>query len=231
MKLVRESSRELGLYLLNSVNPWRIEGQKTIMFELIQQLGWESPDWIVVPAGNLGNTSAFGKALYELREVGLIENVPKIAAIQAEGANPFYMTWKKKSKKLLKVEKPDTIASAIKIGNPVSWRKALRALEWTKGVVEQVSDQEIMDAKAVVDSSGVGCEPASAASLAGARKLAEHGVIEKDEKVVCVLTGHILKDPEATVNYHTKGISGLKQNYANKPKTVKASLDSVKAAL
>lgn len=227
MNLVRESSRKLGMYLLNSVNPWRIEGQKTIMFELMHQLSWKTPDWIAVPAGNLGNTSAFGKALDELQKLELVDEIPRLAAIQAEGANPLYQTWKSKSSKLLKVDKPETIATAIKIGNPVSWRKALRALKITNGVVEQVSDQEIMDAKAIIDGCGIGCEPASAASLAGVRKLVDSGVIDKKDRVVCVITGNILKDPEATVKYHLDELDNIKASYSNQPVVIEPDIKEV----
>jgi len=230
MWLVQEASAELGLYLLNSVNPWRIEGQKSIVFELIQQRGWEPPDWIVVPAGNLGNTSAFGKALRELKSQGLIDDVPRLASVQAEGANPFYSLWSEREESLTPME-PHTVASAIKIGNPLSWKKAIRSIEETDGVVEQVSDQEIMDAKAVVDRCGVGCEPASAASVAGARKLVDVGVIDPGEDVVCILTGNLLKDPGATVNYHTGVIEGVSPKFSNTPVVVNADLASVEEAL
>ncbi len=216
MRLVQEASTDLGLYLLNSINPWRVEGQKSIMFELLHQRGWEPPDWVVVPAGNLGNTSAFGKALLELAELGWIERVPHIASIQAEGAAPFYKMWKDDKDNLESV-KPDTIASAIKIGNPVSWEKAIRVIEETEGVVDAVSDAEIMDAKAVVDVSGVGCEPASAASIAGVRKLVRAGVIKRGEDVVCILTGNLLKDSDATIGYHTGKLKGLKAAKPNTP--------------
>ena len=216
MRIVQEASRELDLYLLNSINPWRIEGQKTIIFELLHQRGWEPPDWIVVPAGNLGNTSAFGKAIAELVELGWIEKVPRIASIQAEGAAPFYKLWKGGGEELESLH-PETVATAIKIGNPVSWEKAIRVIRETDGVVEVVSDAEIMEAKAVVDGSGVGCEPASAASIAGARKLVEAGVIKHDEDVVCVLTGNLLKDPDATVGYHTSKLKGIHATKANTP--------------
>ena len=227
MGLIRNGAKRLGFYILNSINPWRIEGQKSIVFEMLQQRRWESPDWIVVPAGNLGNTSAFGKALRELKQLGLIGKIPRIAAIQAEGANPFYKLWHSDDKKLEPI-KPDTIASAIKIGNPVSWEKALRSIRETDGVVEQVTDNQILDAKAIIDASGVGCEPASAASLAGARKLRDLGVIAKDDQVVCVLTGNLLKDPETTVNYHIEGISA---RYSNKPVVVEADLDRIESVL
>ena len=216
MRVVQEASRELGLYLLNSINPWRVEGQKTIIFELLHQRGWEPPDWIVVPAGNLGNTSAFGKALSELVELGWVEKVPRIASIQAEGAAPFYKLWKGGGTSL-EALKPETLASAIKIGNPVSWEKAIRVIRETNGVVDVVSDSEMMEAKAVVDGSGVGCEPASAASVAGVKKLVSKGVIKPDEDVVCVLTGNLLKDPDATVSYHTGKLQGVAPKRQNAP--------------
>jgi threonine synthase len=201
MDLVQKASKEMELYLLNSINPWRVEGQKSIIYELIQQRGWTIPEWIVLPAGNLGNLSAFGKALRELVELGWIEKAPRLVAIQAELADPFYRLWAKKERKITPIE-PTTIASAIKIGNPVSWEKGIRAIEETNGVVEVVSDDEIVDAKAQVDRSGIGCEPASAASIAGAKKLREKGVIKLDDDVVCILTGNLLKDPEATLNLY-----------------------------
>lgn len=227
MGLVRNGAKRLGFYILNSINPWRIEGQKSIVFEMLQQRGWESPDWIVVPAGNLGNTSAFGKALRELKQLGLIDKVPRIAAIQAEGANPFYKLWHSADKKLVSM-KPDTIASAIKIGNPVSWEKALRSIRETDGIVEQVTDDEILDAKAIIDASGVGCEPASAASVAGARKLMDMGIIASDDQVVCILTGNLLKDPSTTVKYHLEDINA---RFSNRPLVVEADLDKIEAAL
>jgi len=230
MRIVQRASAELGFYLLNSVNPWRIEGQKTIIFELLQQRGWRPPDWIVVPAGNLGNTSAFGKALRELEALGLIGEIPRLAAIQAEGANPFYRLWVKGEEALTPV-KPETVASAIKIGAPVSWRRALKAIRATGGVVEQVSDQEIMDAKAVVDRSGVGCEPASAASVAGAKKLVETGVIDSGEDVVCILTGNLLKDPDSTIRYHTGALDGITPRFPNQPHAIEPELSSVQEAL
>jgi threonine synthase len=230
MSLVQDASKELRFYLLNSVNPWRIEGQKSIMFELIQQRKWSPPDWVVFPAGNLGNASAFGKALTEMKSLGLVENLPRLALIQAEGANPFYNLWFNQDESLKSVV-PKTIASAIKIGNPVSWKKAKRAIGETNGVVEQVSDQEIMDAKAVVDRCGIGCEPASAASVAGAKKLMEKGIFDSNDSVVCILTGNLLKDPEATVNYHKGVIKGVNPTFSNTPLIVKADLVSVKYAL
>ncbi len=214
LELVRAVSERLGIYVLNSVNPFRLEGQKSIIFELIQQLRWQAPDWIIVPGGNLGNSSAFGKALYELFTLGLIAKMPRIAIIQAEGANPLYRYIHSGLKEFQPI-KAETIATAIKIGNPVNRQKAIRTLEWTNGVVEMVSDQQIMDAKALVDKSGIGCEPASACALAGARKLVELGVIKPNESVVGVLTGHVLKDPDATIGYHNNQLPDIKAAFPN----------------
>lgn len=229
MRIIKESSRQLGLYVLNSLNPWRIEGQKSIVFEALQQMLWSPPDWVVVPAGNLGNTSAFGKALKELKQLGLLCKVPRIASVQAEGADPFYRLWRGRQSQLVPVE-AHTVASAIQIGNPVSWVKALDAIRFTGGEVEQVSDAEIMDAKAVVDATGVGCEPASAASVAGARRLVEQGVIDRDEKVLCVLTGNLLKDPDATIRYHMEKLP-MASAHANRLLVVEPDIGSVEEAL
>jgi threonine synthase len=230
MRLVRQACDELGIYLLNSVNPFRLEGQKSIVFEMIQQLGWEAPDWIVVPAGNLGNTAAFGKALYELRELGLIDRLPRLAAVQAQGANPFYRSFEDGFRERHWVQ-AHTVATAIRIGDPVSHERAVRSIRWTDGLVAEVSDQEIMDAKAQVDGAGIGCEPASAAAVAGARKLAQAGVIRRDERVVIVLTGHLLKDPEASVAYHRSELEGIAPAYANQPLTIEPTLAAVREVL
>lgn len=212
LELVRTVSEALGIYVLNSVNPFRLEGQKSIMFETLQQLQWNVPDWIVVPGGNLGNSSAFGKGLWELRQLGLIDRLPRIAIIQAEGASPMYEAYKRGFDRLVP-QKADTIATAIKIGNPVNYAKAVRTIKWTNGVVESVTDQEIMDAKALIDASGIGCEPASACSLAGTRKLVEAGIIQRSDTVVGILTGHVLKDPEAIINYHGDQLPHIRPAY------------------
>lgn len=230
MALVRKSSRELGLYLLNSVNPFRIEGQKTIVFELVQQLSWEPPDWIVFPAGNLGNTGAFGKALAELAELGLIGRLPRLAAVQAQGANPFFRSFLAGFSRRERVE-ANTIATAIRIGDPVSYPRAVRALKLTDGLVVEVSDQEIMDAKAQVDAAGIGCEPASAAAVAGTRKLARQGIINRGEQVVAILTGNLLKDPQTTLAYHQGKLEGIKSTYANRPRAIEPTLEAVKEVL
>ncbi len=198
MSLVRQVCDALGIYLVNSVNPFRIEGQKTIAWELLQDLAWNPPDWIVLPAGNLGNTSAVGKALREAFEAGWIPRMPKIAAVQAATANPFFQSYRDGFATRPKV-KAETIATAIRIGNPVSFEKAKSAILYTRGVVAQVTDDEILLAKREIDRAGLGCEPASACSLAGAKKLRSEGTIQAGERVVCVLTGHLLKDPDAVL--------------------------------
>lgn len=196
MKLVREASDRLGIYLVNSINPFRIEGQKTIVWELLQDLEWNAPDWIVVPAGNLGNTSAFGKALREAFDAGWITTMPKLASIQASGANPFYRSYRQAFSERHRIA-AETIASAIRIGDPVSHRKAVSAIQLTNGVVEEVTDEELMQSKREIDEMGIGCEPASATTLAGVKKLRAAGVMKDGERVVCVLTGHLLKDTDA----------------------------------
>ena len=231
MALVKEASLELNLYLLNSVNPFRLEGQKTIIIEMLHQMDWNVPDWIVVPGGNLGNSSAFGKALNELRTIGFIDELPRIAVIQAEGANPLYLSYLNEFEKYIPVEDPDTIATAIKIGNPVNYKKAVRTIRWTNGVVEQVSEDEIMNSKAIIDGAGIGAEPASCSTIAGLKKLIENGIIKMDEKVCCILTGNLLKDPDATINYHMNKLENFDIKYPNKPIVCDADIDSVKDVL
>jgi threonine synthase len=228
LRLVEEASRELGVYLVNSINPFRLEGQKTIVLELLQQLGWEAPDWIAVPAGNLGNTAAFGKALVEAHALGLIDRIPRIAAVQAAGAAPFALGFAEGFAHRHTV-KPETVATAIKIGDPASWDRAVRTMIDTRGVVLGVPDGEILEAKAVIDASGVGCEPASAASVAGVRRLVEAGVIEREARVVAVLTGHVLKDPGILLEYHREQEPAPPR--ANRPVEIEPTLTAVEAVL
>jgi len=221
MERVQQVAKELGIYLVNSVNAFRLEGQKTIMYRVLEGLGWEVPDWIVVPGGNLGNSSAFGKAFIELKELGLIDRIPRLAIINAAGSNTLYslyedlgVRWNGGQCDTAQVDqfyqtmdsenrRASTIASAIEINRPVNLTKCLRALDACDGVVREVFDQEILDAKAIVGAGGLGCEPASAASVAGAKLLREQGVIAPSDRVVCILTGHQLKDPNVTVAYHS----------------------------
>ena len=220
MRQVQDVCTSMGLYLLNSLNPFRLEGQKTIMYRIIEQMGWQVPDWIVVPGGNLGNSSSFGKAFSEMKELGLIKRVPRLAIINASGADTLTDMVNNKGLRwnggnvdqgiidayyadlTARNFSPHTIASAIEISRPVNLKKCLRAIDVCDGVVMAVPDEEIKDAKALIGKFGLGCEPASAATIAGLKHLLANGTIGKDERVACVLTGHALKDPQLTVNYH-----------------------------
>jgi threonine synthase len=184
------------VYFLNSINPFRLEGQKTAMFELLEQLNWQVPDYVIVPGGNLGNSSSFGKAFDELIAAGLMEKAPRLVVVQAAGANPFARMYESGAKELTPTSHPETIATAIRIGNPRSWKKALRAVQNTGGWVMDVTDEELGEAKAMIGCDGIGCEPASAATLAGLKKLREQNRIDRDASVVAVLTGHALKDTD-----------------------------------
>jgi threonine synthase len=228
--LLRALTREYPVYLVNSVNPYRLEGQKTIIFEMMEQLNWRVPDFIALPGGNLGNTSAFGKALADLYTVGLLPSVPRLVTVQASGAAPFadYFDTGFDHYEPLKAE---TVASAIKIGAPASAERARRSIQYTNGIVTRVSDDDILEAKAQIDRTGIGCEPASAATLAGVRKLVLDGVIAADSRVVGVLTGHVLKDTESIVTYHLSDDQQTARKLANKPVTIPASLDALKRTL
>ncbi len=231
LALVRILAERLGIYLLNSINPFRIEGQKTIIAEMLDQRDWNPPDWIVLPGGNLGNTSAFGKALRELHDLGFIPRLPRLAVIQAEGSAPFYEFMRAPERGFQAVGHPDTLATAIKIGDPVSWPKALREVTATNGVVERVTEQEIADAKAVIGRCGIGCEPASAGTLAGIRKLTAAGVMKQDADVVAVLTGSLLKDPDYIYRYHTgileHGGQPIHGQFRNQPTVVPNDADKI----
>jgi threonine synthase len=255
LERVREVSGERGIYLCNSVNPFRLEGQKTIMYRVLEGLNWQVPDWIVVPGGNLGNSSAFGKAFAELKELGLIDRIPRLAVINATGANTLYRLHEEHGVRWdggmsddgtidaffadmdAQKRKASTLASAIEINRPVNLRKCLRALDTCDGVVRQVTDQEILDAKAQVGAGGFGCEPASAASVAGAKLLRAEGIIAPNDRVVCILTGHQLKDPDATVAYHSGdkslfdsklGTRGVEHaTFANSPIVVENNLQKI----
>jgi threonine synthase len=259
LERVQQVSGRLGIYLVNSINPFRLEGQKAIMYRVLEALRWEVPDWVVVPGGNLGNVSSFGKAFAELRDLGLIPRAPRLAVINAAGANTFYQLYEKQGVRWnggrpeqAKIDgymkhmdaanlRASTLASAIEINRPVNLPKALRALEECGGVVREVTDQDMLDAKAQVGAGGLGCEPASAASVAGTKKLRAEGVIGADERVVCVLTGHQLKDPTATVAYHSAdpktfeevlGKRGVKRaSFANRAVQVPNDLDEIIKAI
>ena len=223
MRMVRQATEEYGIYLLNSLNPFRLEGQKSIFFEALQQLHWELPDWIVLPGGNLGNTSALHKALREALAAGLIDSMPRVAVVQAAGSAPFAAAYQRGFDALETVE-AKTLASAIQIGNPVNYQKAVRAIRETEGVVLAVDDAQIMEAKAEIDRVGIGCEPASAAGLAGIRQLVADGTIERGERVLTYLTGHLLKDTEAVAAYHLGDQPGPG---ANRPRAIDATPEAL----
>ena len=208
VKVLNEVVQRMPVYLLNSVNPYRIEGQKTAAFELMEQLDWHVPDHVILPGGNLANSSAFGKAFSEMKDLGFIPTLPKISIIQAEGANPLIRAMRENGGQSLSPMKAETLATAIRIGNPASWKKAVRVLEATGGAVEEVSEMEIALAKAEIGEEGIGCEPASAVTLAGLKKLVKRGFVNKDETVILVLTGHLLKDPDFTLKFHSGDLFG-----------------------
>jgi threonine synthase len=202
LRLLQELVKRAPVYQLNSINPFRLEGQKTVALELLEQLDWQVPDHIVIPGGNLGNSSAIGKALLEMRDLGLVSRLPKLSVIQAEGANALVRTIREGSGKTLVSMQPETRATAIRIGNPASWKKAVHVLQATGGACEQVSELEIAQAKAEIGAEGIGCEPASAVTLAGLKKLLNQGFVKRDQTVVLVLTGNVLKDPDFTIDFH-----------------------------
>ena len=203
LKLLQELVKNAPVYQLNSINPFRLEGQKTLAIELMEQFDWQPPDHIIVPGGNLGNSSAIGKALLEMKQLGLISRLPKLSVIQAEGANALVRTLRETGGKALVSVSAETRATAIRIGNPASWKKAAHVLEATGGACEQVSEAEIALAKAEIGAEGIGCEPASAVTLAGLKKLIAQGFVKPDETVVLVLTGNVLKDPDFTIEFHS----------------------------
>ena len=196
--------QRLPIYLLNSVNPYRLEGQKTPAFEMLEQMDWQVPEHILVPGGNLANNAALGKGFEELRQIGLIDRVPKISVIQAAGASPLVRSMQVNGGRELLPVTADTRATAIRIGNPASFYKAVHTIQSTGGWTEAVSEQEIALAKAEIGAEGIGCEPASAVTLAGLKKFIAQGKIAPEERVVLMLTGHTLKDPQYTIDYHRK---------------------------
>lgn len=200
LQIATEASKQVGLYLLNSINPFRIEGQKTAAFEVCDQLRWQAPDRVILPVGNAGNITAYWKGFKELKALDLIKELPKMVGVQAAGASPIAKAFAANSAKIEPVENPETIATAIRIGNPVNWKRALNAMRESNGKALTVTDDEIVKAqKLLARKEGIFIEPASAASIAGLKKLVEDGEVDSDETIVCVATGHGLKDPEAAV--------------------------------
>jgi threonine synthase len=202
LSLLSQIVKEAPIYLLNSVNPYRLEGQKTPAFEIAEAFDWSVPDHLIVPGGNLGNSSALGKGFREMYELGLVAKMPKISVIQAAGANPLVRSFREHQAATLEPVIADTRATAIRIGNPASWRKAVRAIQETGGWCLDVTEAEIAIAKAEIGAEGLGCEPASAVTLAGLKKLRAEGKVASGETVVLMLTGHTLKDADYTINFH-----------------------------
>jgi len=231
LRLLRDLAETGSVYLANSINPCRPEGQKTIVFEILDDLDWQVPDVIALPGGNLGNTAAFGKALTEAYQVGLIDRLPRVVTVQAAGAAPFAAYYESGFDHYEPV-KAETIATAIKIGDPASLARARRTIETTGGIVTAVSDDDLLDAKALIDRIGIGCEPASAASLAGIRKLVAQGDISPDATVVGVITATVLKDIDSVVAYHLQDDAlGRRSPFANRPTSIPATLDALKKVL
>jgi threonine synthase len=240
LRLLQELVRRAPVYQLNSINPFRLEGQKTLALELLEQLDWQPPDHIIVPGGNLGNSSAIGKALLEMCDLGLIQRLPKLSVIQAEGANALVRTLREVGGKRLITVQPETRSTAIRIGNPASWEKAVKVLQATGGACEQVSEIEIAQAKAEIGAEGFGCEPASAVTLAGLKKLLQQGFVKPDETVVLILTGNLLKDPDFTMDFHRGTLfqgtkeeneSAKLETFRRPPIVLDATLDAVIQAL
>jgi threonine synthase len=236
LRLLQELVRRAPVYQLNSINPFRLEGQKTLALELLEQLDWEPPDHIIVPGGNLGNSSAIGKALLEMLEIGLIPRLPKLSVIQAGGANALVRTLREASGKHLVSVQAETRATAIRIGNPASWEKAVKVLQATGGACEQVTELEIAQAKAEIGAEGIGCEPASAVTLAGLKKLLQQGFVKPEETVILVLTGNLLKDPDFTMEFHRgelfRGTADERESakldqFRHPPVVIDATLDAV----
>ena len=220
MRLVVEAAERLDAYVLNSINPYRIEGQKTAAFEVFDQLGGRAPDWLVCPVGNGGNLAAYWKGFQELQALGALDALPRLVGVQAEGAAPIARAFSEGRKDIVPVPKPETLASAIRIGNPANWRKTLRALKESDGRTVTVPDAAIAEAQArLAREEGIFVEPASAASLAGAERLSREGVFEEGETVVCVCTGHGLKDPDAALRARAE------------PPMVEATVDAIVAAV
>ena len=228
MKVVQQLTKEKEIYLANSMNSLRIEGQKTIGIEVVQQLDWTTPDWFIIPGGNLGNVTALGKGLLLMYQLGLIQKMPRIALAQAEKANPLYLSYQKGFEEFKAIEAKKTLASAIQIGNPISVNKAIRILQKSNGVVEQASENELSDAAALADFSGLLTDPHTGVALAVLQKLKKKKIIERNETVVVISTAHGLKFIDFKVNYHKNKLEDVWAKYQNQPIELEATLDDVK---
>jgi threonine synthase len=228
MEIVRQVAQKDGVYLANSMNSLRIEGQKTIATEIVQQFDWEVPDWLVIPGGNLGNVSALGKGLEMLFELGLIKRKPRICVAQAESANPLYLSYLKDFEVFEPIAARATVASAIQIGNPVSFRKAVDTLQKYDGVVEQASESEIMEACARADRTGLFNCPHTGVAIAATTKLVDRGLIKSSDRVVVISTAHGLKFVDFKLNYHNMAVADLIPEHPNPPIELPADYQSVR---
>ena len=231
MRIVQEITADKEIYLANSMNPLRIEGQKTVGIEIVQQLGWEVPDWIVIPAGNLGNISALGRGLLMMKELGLIDRLPRLVAAQAERANPLYLSYLTGFKDYRPVKAKPTLASAIRIGAPVSYERAVKALRAFDGIVEQASEDELANAAALADRAGLYACPQTGVALAAAAKLAANGTIRPDQRVVVISTAHGLKFTDFKVGYQRNTLAEVKSRYPNLPIELPADVNAVRNAI
>jgi len=231
MRIVQQLTHDPTIYLANSMNSLRIEGQKTVAIEVVQQLGWEVPDWFILPAGNLGNVSALGKGLLLLRDLGLIDRLPRIACAQAAHANPLYLSFQSGFAEYTPVKAQKTLASAIQIGDPVSYERAVKTLRTFDGVVEQATEDELANAAARADRTGLYTCPHTGVALAALEKLVARGVIQAHERVVVISTAHGLKFTDFKVGYHDRTLAGVAPRYANPPVELPAEYSAVSAAI
>ena len=231
MRIVQQVTADRTIYLANSMNSLRIEGQKTVGIEIVQQLGWEVPDWIIIPAGNLGNVSALGRGLLMMKELGLIDRLPRIACAQAANANPLYLSYLTGFREYRPVSAQKTLASAIQIGAPVSYERAVKVLRAFAGVVEQASEDELADAAARADRAGLYCCPQTGVALAALFKLVKKGEILPEHRVVVISTAHGLKFTGFKVGYHERTLADVVARHANPPLELPANVGAVKEAI
>lgn len=231
MRIVRAITADQGIYLANSLNSLRIEGQKTVGIEIVQQFDWQAPHWIVIPGGNLGNTAALGNGLLMLHELGLIDRLPRIVCAQAEHANPLYRAYLSGFERYEAISACPTAASAIQIGDPVSVSRAIRVLQRFDGIVEQASEQELADAAARADRTGAYACPHTGVALAATIKLIGRGIIKKSDRVVVISTAHGLKFSRFKVDYHERTLRDVVSTYANPPIELPADIDAVRRVI
>ena len=231
MAIVKQMTQDPTIYLANSMNSTRMEGQKTVGIEIVQQFEWEAPDWIIIPSGNLGNISALGKGLLMMKELGLINRLPRLVAAQAKRANPLYLSYQTDFKKFEPVQARSTLASAIQIGNPVSYERAVKTLKAFDGIVEHVNEDKLANAAVCADRTGLYACPHTGVALGALFKLLDRGEIKRDERVVVISTAHGLKFSNFKVDYHNEQLDGVIERYANPPLELPADYDTVMEAI